>query len=71
MWAGYPFGTFSPLVPVGVSHCGFYLCVCSEESFFFFFLLLYSSWDVDTAKMRGYRSARVPEVCIEFRSRII
>uniref|UniRef100_A0A8C0RQL5 Secreted protein n=1 Tax=Canis lupus familiaris TaxID=9615 RepID=A0A8C0RQL5_CANLF len=39
--------------------------------FFFFFLLFSSSWGVDAAKMRGYRSARVPEVCIEFRSRII
>uniref|UniRef100_A0A671EQF1 Uncharacterized protein n=1 Tax=Rhinolophus ferrumequinum TaxID=59479 RepID=A0A671EQF1_RHIFE len=63
--------------PSGVSHhCGLSLSLCMFRGepfffFFFFFFLFYSSQDVDAAEMCGYRSARVPEVCIEFRSQII
>lgn len=51
------------------------LCMFRGELFFFYFLSFFFSsippGDVDAAEMRGYRSARVPEVCIEFQSRII
>lgn len=69
-------GTFSPVISAGFPTVVF-ISVCSEESFFFsyffFPLSLFSipPGDVDATEMHGYRSARVPEVCIEFRSRII
>ena len=42
-----------------------------RRGFFFFLMLFNSSWAVGAAEMCGYRSARVAEVCIEFRSWII
>lgn len=73
MWAGRTFGIFSPVVPAGFpSVVSPSLCMFRGEPFFFFFFNVFLFLpDVDAAKMRGYRSARVPEVCIEFRSWII